>query len=220
MKKLKILFTVFLILLSVCVFVNMQTAKAAVPIVPAPTLNPSNSIGLGSSVTASVTISGSSGTPTGSVTFQYSINSGSSWTNLGTAVTLVGGSATSASYTPTAPGSNYQFRASYGGNVNYNSTIGGSVTLTVDKATATVGAASFVPASPIILGGSVTVSVSVSGPGGVSSPTGNVQFQVKIGVALLLYHIPLRLQLPIVFKQCIRVMVIITLEQLVFHLEP
>jgi hypothetical protein len=181
MKKLKILFTVFLILLSVCVFVNMQTAKAAVPIVPAPTLNPSNSIGLGSSVTASVTISGSSGTPTGSVTFQYSINSGSSWTNLGTAVTLVGGSATSASYTPTAPGSNYQFRASYGGNVNYNSTIGGSVTLTVDKATATVGAASFVPASPIILGGSVTVSVSVSGPGGVSSPTGNVQFQVKIG---------------------------------------
>jgi hypothetical protein len=185
MKKLKILLIVFLILLSVSVFVNMQTAKAAVPTVPAPTLNPSSPISLGSSVTASVTIlgNGSSGTPTGSVTFQYSLNSGSTWTNLGTTVILVGGSATSTSYTPTAPGSNYQFRASYGGNLNYTSLTGGSTILTVNKATATVGAASFAPASPIALGGSVTVSVSVSGPGGVVSPTGNVQFQVKIGAS-------------------------------------
>ncbi len=183
MKKLKILLISFLILLSICVFVNMQTAKAAVPTVPAPTLNPSSPISLGSSVAASVTIlgSGSSGMPTGSVTFQYSVNSGSTWANLGTAVALVGGSATSMSYTPTAPGSNYQFRVRYGGNLNYTSLTGGSTILTVNKATATVGTTSFASDSPITLGGSVTVSMSVSGPGGIASPTGNVQFQVKIG---------------------------------------
>ena len=181
MKTLRILLVILLVSLSVCVFVNMQTVKAATPTVPAPTLSPASPIVLGSFVSASVIVSGSSGTPTGSVTFQYSVNSGSTWTNLGTAVALVGGSATSTSFTPTSAGSNYQFRANYGGNVNYTSLTGGSTILTVNKATAAVGTASFAPASPTTLGGSVTVSVSVSGPSGVASPTGNVQFQVKIG---------------------------------------
>ena len=54
--------------------------------------------------------------------------------------------------------------------------------LTVNEATATVGAASFAPVGPIGLGASVTISASVTGPVGVTAPTGNVQFQVKIGV--------------------------------------
>jgi hypothetical protein len=77
-----------------------------------PTLNPSSPITLGSSVTASITVSGVSGfTPTGTVTFQVSTDNGNTWNTFGAEKTLVSGSATSDSYTPDAVGSNYRIRA-------------------------------------------------------------------------------------------------------------
>ncbi len=132
MKTLRILLIIFLISLAVCAFVNMQTVKAANPTVPAPTLNPASPITLGVSVTASITVTGSAGTPTGNVTFQYSNNSGSSWTQLGVIKTLSNGSATSDSYTPTAVGNQYRIRAVYSGDSNYKSVTGSARSLTVN----------------------------------------------------------------------------------------
>ena len=54
------------------------------PTVPAPTLTPASPITLGTSVTASVTVSGVTGfTPTGTVTFQVSTDSGTTWSTFG-----------------------------------------------------------------------------------------------------------------------------------------
>jgi hypothetical protein len=153
-----------------------------VPVAQAPTLNPGSSITLGNSATASVTVSGVTGfTPTGTLTFQYSTDNGLTWTNQSALKTLSGGSATSDSLTPQSAGSNYLFRAIYNGDSNYVGATGASGTLTVNKGAAVVGVASFVPASPITLGSSVSVSASVSAPSGITTaPTGNVQFQVSI----------------------------------------
>ena len=156
--------------------VNLATAT-----VGAATFTPVSPITLGGSVTVSATVSGSSGVPapTGNVQFQVSINGGS-YANFGSAVGLSGGSA-SVSYTPSTA-TTYNFKAVYQGDSNYVSGTAGvaSGTLTVNLATATVGAATFTPVSPITLGGSVTVSATVSGSSGVPAPTGNVQFQVSI----------------------------------------
>ena len=140
---------------SVTLTVNKGSAT-----VPAPTLNPVSPITLGGSVTASVTVTGSVGTPTGSITFQYSTDGGTTWNSLGVVKTLSGGSATSDSYIPTASGSNYQFRAVYNGDSNYSGLTSSAASLTVNQATATVGAATFSPGSPITLGASVTVSAT------------------------------------------------------------
>jgi hypothetical protein len=95
---------------------------------------------------------------------------------------LVSGSATSDPYAPQAAGNNYQFRALYNSDNNYNSATGTAGTLTVNKGTASVSASTFAPVSPITLSSSVTVSVSVSAPSGVTTtPSGNVQFMVKVG---------------------------------------
>ena len=111
---------------------HFETIQLATPTVSAPTLTPQSPITLGASVTASVTVSGSAGTPTGTVTFQYSIDSGTTWNTLGTSKTLSSGSATSDSYTPTATGSNYAFRAQYSGDSNYNPSTGTTTPLTVN----------------------------------------------------------------------------------------
>ena len=155
--------------------VNKAAADVAVPI-----LSPSSPISLGGSVTAFVTVSGISGvTPTGTVTFQYSVNSGSSWSTLGTVKTLSSGSATSDPYTPTVVGSSHRIRAVYSGDINYNSTTGNSASLTVNKATPTVPAPSVNP-NPVVVRSSVAVSVTVSGLPNVP-PSGTVTFQVKVG---------------------------------------
>ena len=103
--------------------VNKGTAT-----VNAPTLSPVSPINLGTSVTASVTVSGVAGaTPTGTVTFQVSTDSGSTWNTLGAVKTLVSGSATSDSYTPPSVSSNYRFRAVYSGDGNYNGPVTGAL---------------------------------------------------------------------------------------------
>ncbi len=156
------------------------TVNKANPTVPAPTLNPASPIYLGGSVTAAATISGVSGiTPTGTVTFQYSTNSGSTWTQLGTIITLSTGSATSDPYTPNAIGSNYRIRAIYSGDSNYNAATGSPASLTVNKANPTVPAP-LVDPNPVVVNNTVTVSVSISGFSGGATPTGTATFQVKI----------------------------------------
>ena len=158
------------------------TVNKAAPTVSVPALNPSNTIIYGNSVTSSVTVSGVSGLaiPTGTVQFQYSTNSGSSWTNLGSTATLSGGSAASTSYTPTAPGSTYQFRVfSYSGDNNYNpvSTPTSAVTLNVNPATPTTGTT--LSQSSRTLGLSITDTATVSTAGSGTTPTGSVTFQVS-----------------------------------------
>jgi len=157
------------------------TVNKANPTVPAPTLNPTSPISLAGSITATATISGISGvTPTGTVTFQYSTNSGSTWTQLGTIKTLSTGSATSDSYTPNTVGNNYNIRAIYGGDNNYNTVTGNPASLTVNKANLTVPAPLVAP-NPVVVNNTVTVSVSISGFSGGATPTGTASFQVKIG---------------------------------------
>ena len=113
--------------------------------------------------------------PTGNVNFQV-LAPGGSWTTYDTQ-TLASGTATSASYKPTDVGTWY-FRAIYAGDSNYmgSQSGDGDESLAISATTATVSAASFTPSSPIGLGTSETVSVTVAGPIGVTAPTGNVQF--------------------------------------------
>ena len=156
----------------------VNPASLATATVPAPTLNPSSTITIGSSVTASVTVSGSAGTPTGTVSFEYSTDGGTNWNPLGADKTLSSGSATSDSYTPNAVGTNYRIHAVYSGGSNYNGATGSAVSLTVNKADPTVAVPTLSPVSPITLGASVTASVTVSGVSGVT-PTGTITFQVS-----------------------------------------
>ncbi len=147
--------------------------------VPAPTLS-ATTITMGNSITASVTVSGSAGTPTGSVTFQYSTDSGANWNTFGDANRpLSSGTASSASVQPNAEGS-YLIRAVYSGDSVYNTATGNTETLTVNKATATVSTPTVTP-NPVVVNNEVQVSVTVTGVSGVSDPTSTVQFQVKIG---------------------------------------
>ena len=155
-------------------------AAKAVATLGAVTLSPVSPITLGGSTTPSATVSGTGVTPTGTVTFYYSTDSGSTWNTLGTGA-LSGGSATcGSSYNPQASGSNYAFRASYGGDTNYNSIAasGTGTSLTVNKNTPTVPAPTLNPVSPIVLGTSVTAAVTIPSAAGVT-PTGTVDFQVS-----------------------------------------
>ncbi|MGD0804299.1 MAG: Ig-like domain repeat protein [Candidatus Bathyarchaeia archaeon] len=150
------------------------TVKASAT-VAAPSFTPSSPITVGTQETLTATVTGSSGTPTGTVTFQYSTNGGTSWSNVGSAVTLNGGSA-STTYNPGA--GSYVFRATYNGDSTYNSaTSVASSTLVVNKNTISVPAPTFSPASPIALGQSVTLSVTIPG---TPTPTGTVQFQYSL----------------------------------------
>ncbi len=177
MKKLQVPIFIFLILLSIFLFASSQAIKAAgSSTVSVPTLNPSSSITLGGYVTAKVIVGGISGTPTGTITFQYSNDSGTTWNTLGSIQTLSKGTATSEPYAPTTVGSSYRIRAVYNGDSNYNSATGAAASLTVNKATPTVPAPTLNTTSPISLGGSVTAAVTISGVSGVT-PNGTVTFQ-------------------------------------------
>jgi uncharacterized membrane protein len=146
------------------------------------TLLSSSSITLGGSVTDTATVSGVSGiVPTGTVQFYVSTDGGSTFNQYGAAKSLSSGSATSDDYTAANVGTIY-FKAVYDGDTNYASSQSGNTAepLTITQASATVGAATFTPSSPITLGASVLVSAAVTGPGGVTAPTGYVIFQVSI----------------------------------------
>ena len=133
-----------------------------------PTLSPVSPITLGGSVTANVIVGGIGGTPTGTITFQYSTDSGATWNTLGDTKTLSKGSATSDSYTPNAVGSNYRIRAVYSGDNKFYGATGNAASLTVNKANPTVPAPTLNPTSPISLGGSITATATISGISGVT----------------------------------------------------
>jgi hypothetical protein len=177
MKRMHLLVATFLILLSMCLLASSQVVKAAgSPTVSVPTLSPVSPINLGGSVTANVIVGGVGGTPSGTITFQYSTDSGTTWNALGANKTLSKGSANSDSYTPNAVGNNYRIRAVYGGDNKFNGATGNAASLTVNKANPTVPAPTLTPASPIQFGGSVAAAATVSGVLGIT-PTGTVTFQ-------------------------------------------
>ena len=177
MKKLQLPIFIFLISLSIFLFASSQAIKAAAPpTVSVPTLSPGNPITLGGSVTANVIVGGISGTPTGTIIFQYSNDTGATWNTLGSIQTLSKGSATSDPYTPNAVGSTYRIRAVYSGDSNYNGATGAAASLTVNKATSIVPGPTLNTTSPISFGESITAAVAISGVSGVT-PTGTLTFQ-------------------------------------------
>ena len=181
MKKLQLLAVAFLILLPICLLTSSQAVRAAGFLtVSVPTLSPVSPINLGGSVTANVIVGGIGGTPTGTITFQYSTDSGATWNALGGTKTLSKGSATSDSYTPNTIGSNYRIRAVYSGDNKFDGATGNAASLTVNKANPTVPAPTVSP-NPAFVNNSVTVSVSISGSSSGATPSGTAVFQVKIG---------------------------------------
>ena len=89
------------------------------------TLLSENSINLAKSVTDTATVTGSSTTPTGTVTFEVSTDGGATFTPFGNIITLVSGSAISDPYTPAAAGNDYRFRAVYSGDAKYKASQSG-----------------------------------------------------------------------------------------------
>lgn len=120
-------------------FRNTPPAAQSAPTIT--TQAASGAVALNGSVTDSVTVSGSAGTPTGSVTFFVCGPSGGNpncatgATQVGAAKPLTGGAATSDSYSPTQAG-NYCFRAEYSGDTSY---AGGSHTNQTTAAAGNLG---------------------------------------------------------------------------------
>ena len=106
------------------------------------TLLSQTTITFSQTITDTATVQGVTGcpTPTGTVTFQVSVNGGASWSQVGSAKTLSGGSATSDSYAPFSVGG-YNFRAVYSGDSNYLGSHSGNAEepLTVNMASGTSG---------------------------------------------------------------------------------
>jgi hypothetical protein len=140
--------------------------------------NVSPSSVFGQSVTFTATVSGSGGTPTGTVTFL----NGS--TTLGTG-TLSGGTATFTTST-LAPGS-YSISAAYGGDGSFLNSTSNAVAQTVNQASANVALSSSL--NPSTAGQSVTFTAVVAAVApGAGTPTGSVTFfdgNSSIGSAML-----------------------------------
>ena len=134
-------------------------------------------VAAGSSVTDQATVSGSAGTPTGTVTFTFFTNGTcTSPGTAGTLVTLASGVATSASSGALTAGS-YSFQASYSGDGDYATSTGTCEPLTVtldpsSTVTSVMQGGSAVTA--VAAGSSVTDQATVSGSAG--TPTGTVTF--------------------------------------------
>jgi flagellin-like protein len=107
----------------------VTTPIKATPTVSDPTLSPSGTVTVNTPVTISTTVSGGSGTPTGTALFQVKIGTGA-WTDIGTAITL-GSGAASTTYTP-ATADSYQFQVIYSGDSNYNGATSDTTSLTVN----------------------------------------------------------------------------------------
>jgi hypothetical protein len=122
--------------------------------------------------TATVTaVPPGAGTPSGTVQFRVD------GVNLGSAVTLTGGSATSPTTTSLAVG-NRAITAIYNGDTNFNTSTSPSLTQVVNKANTTTGVTA--STNPTASGQPVTFTATVAAvaPGG-GIPAGTVQFQVN-----------------------------------------
>jgi large repetitive protein len=140
------------------------TVSPAAPTVPAPTVTP-NPDTVNNPVSVSVTVSGVTGvTPTGTATFQVQIGAGS-FADIGSAVALVAGAA-STPYTPLTADS-YQFRVTYSGDGNYNGATGSATTVPVVAGLS----ASILPTSWTMDAGQ-SKTFTATGAGGSGSYTG------------------------------------------------
>jgi len=138
-----------------------------------PTLNLTPSSPSCSTASVSATVSGSSGTPTGTVTFSL-YNSSNVLVTTYAAVTLSGGSASLSSSTiGTLAAGNYSFKATYSGDSNYSSLTGSSSTFVVASCSATVST------TPSVSGTSATDTVTVTGSS--TTPSGSVTFTLYKG---------------------------------------
>ena len=125
-------------------------------------VNPST---FGQSVTFTATVSGTGGTPTGTVTFKDGA------ATLGTG-TLNGSGQTTFSTTSLTTGS-HSITANYGGDSNFASSVSAVLTQTVNQSSSTTGVTSSL--NPSTYGAVVTFTATVSGVGG--TPTGTVTFK-------------------------------------------
>src|SRR2546426_3547759 len=137
------------------------------------------SVALGTTVHDKATVSGSFGTPTGTVTFTFfTASTGCTGASAGSGtVTLVSGVAhPSDSQGPLAAGS-YSFKAHYNGeDANYGPADSACEPLTVNKASPTLSTV-IVPASPVALGTVVHDTASFSGLTSGFPATGTVTYK-------------------------------------------
>src|SRR2546426_523374 len=139
------------------------------------------SVPIGTTVHDKATVSGTAGTPTGTVTFKWFTNGTCTGMPAATSSpqTLVNGmvDATGFSQTPAAPGS-YAFEASYSGDGNYTSGPKPCEVLTVTERTPTVGTEIHDPSHNVVTSvpAGTTVHDKATVSGGFGTPTGTVTF--------------------------------------------
>ena len=142
------------------------------------------SVAAGTTVHDSVTVSGSFGTPTGTVTFSWFTNGTctGSPAQTSSAFTLASGSVdgTTFTQTPNASGS-FAFQATYNGDGTYNSKVGACESLTVNKVnpgsfTTDIHNASHNVVSSVDSGTTVHDKATLTANGALPVPTGTVTF--------------------------------------------
>jgi len=137
------------------------------PVAPSVALTASpNPVSVGQSATLTATVTGSSGTPGGTVYFLY----GS--TEIGSATLNSSGVATFSASTKTIPSGSYAVTASYGGSSTYAAATSSPITVVVNAA-ATSASVTASP-NPVYPGQTVTLKATVSSAAG--TPAGSVAF--------------------------------------------
>ncbi|MCL4410173.1 MAG: Ig-like domain-containing protein, partial [Gammaproteobacteria bacterium] len=144
----------------------------------ATTLLSASSILVNNAVTDTVTVTGSSGTPSGYVTFEVQAPGSSVWTQFGSVKMLdLSGKATSDPYIPSLTGL-YHFRAHYGGSSLYAVSVSGDTEEPLTVAALLSTTRTVLSATSVTYSQSVTDTAIVSGAG--LAPTGTVAFQVQV----------------------------------------
>jgi hypothetical protein len=159
---------------------SVASGAAATPVTvakPAPSISSTavpTSVTVGGSVKDQATVSGGD-SPSGSVTFDLYANSSGTGTPLfSSTVSLSGGTATSASFTTTAAGTDY-WVATYNGDANNASVSSGAAATSVTVAQPSASISSSAEPGSATIGDLVTDQVTVTG---VDSPSGSVTFDL------------------------------------------
>jgi len=149
--------------------------------VPAPTLSPSGSTNVGTSLSLSVTVSDGGATPSGTASFQVNIN-GSGWNTIGSSVFLNSSGFASTTYTPLSAGS-FQFRVVYSGDSKYNSGTGTVTFLTVNSGKPVNAFVFSVISSPQNAGSAFSITITAKDANGntVTNYNGSNNLTVSLG---------------------------------------
>ncbi|HWY68996.1 MAG TPA: Ig-like domain repeat protein, partial [Terriglobales bacterium] len=141
--------------------VSQTVSQASSATAVASSLNPST---FGAAVTFTATVTSTSGSPTGTVTFKDGI------TTLGTGALTSGQATFNTSTLALGP---HAINAVYGGDTNFQSSTSSPLTQTVNQASSSTAVASSL--NPSTFGAAVTFTATVTSAGG--TPTGTVTFQ-------------------------------------------